>query len=84
MKKFRNKIIHGDCVQIPNKVRRPFADLIFADPPFNIGYEYDSYNDSRKKADYVAWTKEWMTACYKVLKPTELACPDILLLHKQR
>lgn len=47
----------------------PFADLIFADPPFNIGYKYDKYYDKVKKKNYIAWTKNWMTICKKVLKP---------------
>ena len=69
MQKFLNKIICGDCIEVLNKVREPFADLIFADPPFNIGYKYDKYNDKVKKKNYIAWTKDWMTACKKVLKP---------------
>jgi site-specific DNA-methyltransferase (adenine-specific) len=51
------------------KVRKPFADLIFADPPFNIGYKYDKYYDKVKSKNYIAWTREWMTVCKKVLKP---------------
>ncbi len=47
----------------------PFADLIFADPPFNIGYKYDKYYDKVKSKNYIAWTKEWMSVCKKVLKP---------------
>ncbi len=46
-----------------------FADLIFADPPFNIGYKYDKYYDKVKGKNYIAWTKEWMAICKKVLKP---------------
>ncbi|MHC4388201.1 MAG: DNA-methyltransferase [Planctomycetota bacterium] len=70
MKKFLNKIICGDCIELLGKVRRPFADLIFADPPFNIGYEYDKYNDKVERETYVQWSERWMTACKKVLKPT--------------
>ena len=51
------------------KVHEPFADLIFADPPFNIGYKYDKYYDKVKSKNYVAWTREWMTVCKKVVKP---------------
>ncbi len=69
MQKFLNKIVCGDCIEVLGKVRRPFADLIFADPPFNIGYEYDGYNDKVEREKYIAWTKDWMTACKKVLKP---------------
>ena len=64
-----NKIVCGDCIEVLGKVHRPFADLIFADPPFNIGYKYDKYNDKQKHEKYIAWTKDWMAACKKGLKP---------------
>ena len=68
MKELANTIICGDCIEILKKVKKPFADLIFADPPFNIGYQYDNYKDQLKKDKYLSWTKDWMTACKKVLK----------------
>jgi site-specific DNA-methyltransferase (adenine-specific) len=46
------------------------VDLAFADPPFNIGYEYDVYHDKRAKADYLAWTDRWLAAVRRVLRPT--------------
>jgi len=67
MQKFLNKIICGDCIEVLGKVRKPFADLIFADPPFNIGYKYDKYNDKQEKDSYFGWTEKWMRACYDVL-----------------
>ena len=69
MSKFLNRIICGDCIGVLGKARKPFADLVFADPPFNIGYKYDKYHDKVKKQDYIGWTKEWMIACKRVLKP---------------
>ena len=69
MTKLLNKIICGDCIEILGSLRKPFADLIFADPPFNIGYKYDKYYDKVKKKNYIAWTKDWMAVCKKVLKP---------------
>ena len=69
MKKFLDTIINGDCIEILGKISEPFADLIFADPPFNIGYKYDKYNDKQKRENYIAWTKEWMSVCKKVLNP---------------
>jgi len=69
MQRLRNKIICGDCIEVLSKIDKPFADLIFADPPFNIGFKYDRYKDKVKKNRYVAWTKDWMSACKKVLKP---------------
>jgi DNA modification methylase len=48
MNDLANKIICGDCTETLTKVRDPFADLIFAAPPFNIGYPYDPYRDQVK------------------------------------
>ncbi|MCE5340831.1 MAG: site-specific DNA-methyltransferase [Planctomycetaceae bacterium] len=70
MDELLNKIIEGDCIKILGSVKEPFADLIFADPPFNIGYKYDKYNDKQKKEHYLDWTRKWMAACVNVLKPT--------------
>jgi site-specific DNA-methyltransferase (adenine-specific) len=69
MQKLLNKIICGDCIEVLSKLDEPFADLIFADPPFNIGYKYDKYRDKVKKKNYIAWTEDWMRACKNVLKP---------------
>ena len=65
-----NKVIQGDCVQWLGQQSKPFADLIFADPPFNIGYKYDLYEDRKAYEDYYAWTEQWMAGCKGVLKPT--------------
>ncbi len=69
MRELLNKIVCGDCIEILGKVGEPFADLIFADPPFNIGYKYDKYRDKVDGREYVAWTERWMRACKNVLKP---------------
>jgi site-specific DNA-methyltransferase (adenine-specific) len=69
MQELRNQILCGDCVEILRAVKEPFADLIFADPPFNIGYKYDKYHDDKASDHYLAWTRDWIAACVGVLKP---------------
>lgn len=54
MERLRNEIILGDCIEVLSKISEPFADLIFADPPFNIGYKYDKYHDKVKKENFAA------------------------------
>jgi site-specific DNA-methyltransferase (adenine-specific) len=44
-------------------------DLIFADPPFNIGLDYDSHVDKMADEGYVEWTQEWVNAAARILKP---------------
>lgn len=43
-------IIHGDCLAN----LRPCA-MIFADPPDNLGLDYEGFDDNRPKAEYIAW-----------------------------
>ncbi|MFQ5411800.1 MAG: DNA-methyltransferase, partial [Phycisphaerae bacterium] len=45
------------------------VDLVFADPPFNIGYDYDTYDDKQDRAAYLQWSRDWMAAVRRVLKP---------------
>jgi site-specific DNA-methyltransferase (adenine-specific) len=65
-----NEVITGDSIQVLQSLPTGCADLIFADPPFNIGYEYDVYRDRRSKHDYLAWTECWLAAAVRVLSPT--------------
>jgi site-specific DNA-methyltransferase (adenine-specific) len=43
--------------------------LAFADPPFNIGYDYDTYDDRRTADDYLAWSRRWIGGVQRVLRP---------------
>ncbi|MDA1162577.1 MAG: site-specific DNA-methyltransferase, partial [Planctomycetota bacterium] len=64
-----NTIRVGDCIQAMNSLPEGSVDLAFADPPFNIGYEYDVYDDSLESQQYVDWSEQWITAVSRVLKP---------------
>jgi site-specific DNA-methyltransferase (adenine-specific) len=63
-------IFTGDCLQVLPRLPEASVDLAFADPPFNIGYEYDVYHDRKGRSDYLAWTEQWLAAVRRVLKPT--------------
>ena len=69
MQELRNQILCGDCVEILRAVQEPFADLVFADPPFNIGYKYDKYHDIKASSKYLAWTRDWLGECVRLLQP---------------
>jgi site-specific DNA-methyltransferase (adenine-specific) len=55
-----NRIHQGDCVAGMERVVRGSIDLAFADPPFNIGYSYDTYDDSQDHNEYLDWSKRWI------------------------
>jgi site-specific DNA-methyltransferase (adenine-specific) len=67
-----NTIVQGNCIELlQNELDRragePFVDLVFADPPFNIGYEYDQYQDNLEYDTYLQWSRDWMSICRDVL-----------------
>ncbi len=65
-----NTIHQGDCLKLLQQVEPQSVDLAFADPPFNIGYDYDVYDDRRAAEDYLAWSRQWIEGVSRVLKPT--------------
>ena len=60
----------GDCLVRLQEVPTGSVDLVFADPPFNIGYDYLDYTDDQEVETYLAWYTRWMLECYRVLKPS--------------
>ena len=64
-----NRIHQGDCVAGLQKLEPGSVDLVFADPPFNIGYSYDVYKDRRKDEEYLDWSKQWIEGVHRALKP---------------
>lgn len=66
----RAEILRGDCAKILADQAADSVDLIFADPPFNIGFKYDVYNDLRSKRAYLAWAWDWLRLFRRIIKPT--------------
>jgi site-specific DNA-methyltransferase (adenine-specific) len=64
-----DRIHQGDCLDLLARLPEGSVDLAFADPPFNIGYEYDVYRDRRACDDYLDWSKRWMAGVHRALKP---------------
>ena len=64
-----NTLFQGDCLGGFAELENECVDLVFADPPFNIGYEYDAYDDQKEADDYVAWCCKWAAEIHRVLKP---------------
>ena len=65
---FLNHIHHSDCVAGLKSVPDECVDLVFADPPFNIGYDYDEYDDRLESGHYVEWCGTWISEVHRVLK----------------
>ncbi len=66
----KSNIIHNrDCTEAMRGLPDGVIDLVFADPPFNIGYQYDVYDDRRSDDEFISWCREWMREVVRILKP---------------
>jgi site-specific DNA-methyltransferase (adenine-specific) len=60
----------GDCVSLMERFAgQVYADMIIADPPYNIGYEYDVYQDKKADDDYLQWSELWIRLAAEMLAP---------------
>lgn len=67
----RKHLAQGDCLELMSRWPGNAVDLIFADPPYNIGYDYDGqYHDRREHDEYLGWTGRWIDGCARLLKPS--------------
>jgi site-specific DNA-methyltransferase (adenine-specific) len=64
-----NHLYNQDCIAGMRAMPEGLVDLAFADPPFNIGYNYDVYEDRLAADEYLNWTREWGQAVVRALKP---------------
>jgi site-specific DNA-methyltransferase (adenine-specific) len=65
-----NQIIKADSISLLNDGPSEWVDLVFADPPFNIGYLYHNYDDEKDVDEYVSWSEQWMRAVHRAMKPS--------------
>jgi len=77
-----DRVVEGDCVERMRALPEGCADLVFADPPYNLqlkgdlhrpdNSKVDAVNDNWDKfssfAEYDRFTREWLTEAKRVLK----------------
>jgi modification methylase len=79
-----DQVLIGDCRQVLQELPEDSVDLVFADPPYNLQLEGELWRPNQTMVDavdddwdqfdsfaqYDQFTREWLTACRRVLKPT--------------
>lgn len=64
------KLYNDDCIKVLRTMPDNCVDMVFADPPFNLGKTYDpGIKDSLTTSDYLNWTYQWVDECVRILKP---------------
>ena len=79
----RHRIVVGDCVAAMSKLAAESVDLVFADPPYNLQLRGDLKRPDDSRVDavdddwdkfssfaaYDDFTRAWLLACRRVMKP---------------
>ena len=77
-------LLEGNCVEVLKTLPDESIDLIFADPPYNLQLRQelwrpnqtlvdpvdDAWDQFSDFAEYDTFTRDWLSACRRVLKPT--------------
>lgn len=85
MEKYLNKILVGDCVGRMRELPDASVDAVFADSPYNLQLGAktlyrpedqtaaravrDSWDAFESDAEYLEFSRAWLTECKRVLKP---------------
>jgi site-specific DNA-methyltransferase (adenine-specific) len=65
----RSDIILGDAIQILPTLDTETAQIIIADPPYNIGKDFGNDSDKQPMDEYLLWCEVWIKECLRILKP---------------
>jgi len=58
----------ADCLRMFEQLPAQSVDVIVTSPPYNLGIQYNRYEDSLSPAEYLRWTDEWVAAATRVLR----------------
>jgi site-specific DNA-methyltransferase (adenine-specific) len=59
----------GDCVDGMTSMPAGSVSVVVTSPPYNIGIQYQTYDDSRPREEYLAWIERVGLAVRRVLEP---------------
>ena len=63
------ELYNDDCLKILPTLDADSAQIIIADPPYNIGKDFGNDSDKQPMDEYLLWCEQWITECLRVLKP---------------
>lgn len=77
-------LCQGDVIDVLSAIKSESVDTIFADPPFNVGKKYGGTARNDRRTDYYEWCDEWISQCFRVLKPTGTFYLMTIVRHLER
>jgi site-specific DNA-methyltransferase (adenine-specific)/adenine-specific DNA-methyltransferase len=69
LKPYINQITEGDCIEGMRNLPDGCAQLIIADPPYNLDKDFGKWKEKEQRNNWLSWSKEWLTECKRILAP---------------
>ena len=57
----------GDCLDVLARLPEGAVSAVVTSPPYNLGIQYRSYDDSLPREHYLEWTGDWIGAVRRAL-----------------
>ncbi|TKJ30879.1 MAG: site-specific DNA-methyltransferase [Chloroflexi bacterium B3_Chlor] len=64
------RVYLGDCVKGMSLLPDETVDLVFADPPYNLGKDFGNSQMRLSDEEYEEWSDRWIRQAVRLLKPT--------------
>ena len=77
MENLINKINNIDCLEGFKKIKDSSIDLVITSPPYNLGINYDVYNDNLSMDDYFLFIEKIAKNIFRILKDDGRVCINI-------
>jgi site-specific DNA-methyltransferase (adenine-specific) len=58
----------SDCIEGMKKLPDGCVDMVLTDPPFNVGIEYESYDDNQTEVEFEKWLTKVMIELDRITK----------------
>jgi len=67
----KGALFQADCFDLLSGLKDNSIDLVFTDPPFNLGKDYGNsdFTDNLEEDEYLKWCQMWLSELIRVLKP---------------
>jgi len=60
-------LLHGDCLKVLPTLEAGSFDAVVTSPPYNLGINYRSYDDTSSREVFLDWCRHWAAEVKRVL-----------------
>lgn len=76
---WRDTTLYHEDFLVSKSVPDNSVDLIVTSPPYNLGIEYSTHDDTQSYEDYLAFSRAWLSHAYTLSRDTGRLCLNIPL-----